>query len=53
MNFEIRTSKKFAYRFDQCADIMNHFTEALGLSRHIPVLLPTIAAPGMDFARSA
>jgi pimeloyl-ACP methyl ester carboxylesterase len=25
--------KKFAYTFDHCAEIMNHFTEALGLSR--------------------
>jgi pimeloyl-ACP methyl ester carboxylesterase len=27
-------AKKFAYTFDHYADIMNHFTEALGLSRH-------------------
>src|SRR5207253_1116315 len=27
--------KKFAYTFDHYAEIMNHFTEALGLSRHI------------------
>jgi pimeloyl-ACP methyl ester carboxylesterase len=26
--------KKFAYRFDHIAEIMNHFTEALGLSRY-------------------
>ena len=26
--------KKFAYTFDHIADIMNHFTEALGLSRY-------------------
>lgn len=26
--------KKFAYTFDHYADIMNHFTEALGLSRY-------------------
>jgi pimeloyl-ACP methyl ester carboxylesterase len=26
--------KKFAYTFDHCADIMAHFTEALGLSRY-------------------
>jgi pimeloyl-ACP methyl ester carboxylesterase len=26
--------KKFAYTFDHCADIVNHFTEALGLSRY-------------------
>jgi pimeloyl-ACP methyl ester carboxylesterase len=26
--------KQFAYTFDHCADIMNHFTEALGLSRY-------------------
>jgi pimeloyl-ACP methyl ester carboxylesterase len=26
--------KKFAYTFDRCAEIMNHFTEALGLSRY-------------------
>src|SRR5881296_2387439 len=26
--------KKFAYRFDHYAEIMNHFTEALGLSRY-------------------
>jgi pimeloyl-ACP methyl ester carboxylesterase len=26
--------KKFAYTFDHCAEIMNHFTEALGLSRY-------------------
>jgi pimeloyl-ACP methyl ester carboxylesterase len=26
--------KTFAYTFDHCADIMNHFTEALGLSRY-------------------
>jgi hypothetical protein len=25
--------KKFAYSFDRCAGIINHFTEALGLSR--------------------
>jgi pimeloyl-ACP methyl ester carboxylesterase len=25
---------RFAYTFDRCADIMNHFTEALGLSRY-------------------
>ena len=25
--------KKFAYTFDHCGEIMNHFTEALGLSR--------------------
>src|SRR6266498_2434423 len=27
-------SKKFAYTFDHYAEIMNHFTEALGLSRY-------------------
>src|SRR5229473_2739176 len=27
-------SKKFAYTFDHLAEIMNHFTEALGLSRY-------------------
>ena len=27
-------AKKFAYRFDHYAEIMNHFTEALGLSRY-------------------
>ena len=27
-------AKKFAYTFDHIADIMNHFTEALGLSRY-------------------
>jgi pimeloyl-ACP methyl ester carboxylesterase len=26
--------KKFAYTFDHCAEIMNHFTETLGLSRY-------------------
>jgi pimeloyl-ACP methyl ester carboxylesterase len=26
--------KKFAYTFDHLAEIMNHFTEALGLSRY-------------------
>jgi pimeloyl-ACP methyl ester carboxylesterase len=26
--------KKFAYTFDHCAEIMNHFTEALGLSHY-------------------
>ena len=26
--------KEFAYTFDHCAEIMNHFTEALGLSRY-------------------
>src|SRR5271169_5143905 len=26
--------KRFAYAFDHCAEIMNHFTEALGLSRY-------------------
>jgi pimeloyl-ACP methyl ester carboxylesterase len=26
--------KNFAYTFDHCAEIMNHFTEALGLSRY-------------------
>jgi pimeloyl-ACP methyl ester carboxylesterase len=26
--------KKFAYTFDRCAEIMNHFTEAQGLSRY-------------------
>jgi pimeloyl-ACP methyl ester carboxylesterase len=26
--------KTFAYTFDHCAEIMNHFTEALGLSRY-------------------
>jgi pimeloyl-ACP methyl ester carboxylesterase len=26
-------AKKFAYTFDHCAEIMNHLTEALGLSR--------------------
>jgi pimeloyl-ACP methyl ester carboxylesterase len=26
--------KKFAYTFDHCAEIMNHFTEAAGLSRY-------------------
>jgi pimeloyl-ACP methyl ester carboxylesterase len=26
--------KKFAYTFDHCTEIMNHFTEALGLSRY-------------------
>src|SRR6266576_5555799 len=26
--------KKFAYTFDHIAEIMNHFTEALGLSRY-------------------
>jgi pimeloyl-ACP methyl ester carboxylesterase len=26
--------KKFAYTFDHCAEILNHFTEALGLSRY-------------------
>jgi pimeloyl-ACP methyl ester carboxylesterase len=26
--------KQFAYTFDRCADIINHFTEALGLSRY-------------------
>jgi pimeloyl-ACP methyl ester carboxylesterase len=26
--------KKFAYTFDHCADIVTHFTEALGLSRY-------------------
>src|SRR6201981_866731 len=28
-------SKKFAYTFDHIAETMNHFTEALGLSRYI------------------
>jgi len=27
-------SKKFAYTFDHIADVMNHFTEAMGLSRY-------------------
>ena len=27
-------SEKFAYTFDHCAEIMNHFTEALGLSHY-------------------
>jgi pimeloyl-ACP methyl ester carboxylesterase len=27
-------SKKFAYTFDHIAEVMNHFTEALGLSRY-------------------
>src|SRR5229473_6005141 len=27
-------AKKFAYKFDHYAEIMNHFTEALGLSRY-------------------
>ena len=27
--------KKFAYTFDHIAEIMNHFTEALGLSRYV------------------
>lgn len=27
-------AKAFAYTFDQYAEIMNHFTEALGLSRY-------------------
>jgi pimeloyl-ACP methyl ester carboxylesterase len=27
--------KLFAYTFDRCAEIMNHFTEALGLSRYV------------------
>jgi pimeloyl-ACP methyl ester carboxylesterase len=27
--------KLFAYTFDHCAEIMNHFTEALGLSRYV------------------
>jgi pimeloyl-ACP methyl ester carboxylesterase len=27
-------SKTFAYTFDHCAEIMNHFTEALGLTRY-------------------
>jgi pimeloyl-ACP methyl ester carboxylesterase len=27
-------AKKFAYTFDHCAEIMNHLTEALGLSRY-------------------
>src|SRR3981081_3675799 len=26
--------KKFAYTFDHCAEIMNHFTEAIGLSHY-------------------
>jgi pimeloyl-ACP methyl ester carboxylesterase len=26
--------KRFAYSFDHCAEIMNHFTEAIGLSRY-------------------
>jgi hypothetical protein len=26
--------KKFAYTFDPFAEILNHFTEALGLSRY-------------------
>jgi pimeloyl-ACP methyl ester carboxylesterase len=26
--------KKFAYTFDHCAEIVNYFTEALGLSRY-------------------
>jgi pimeloyl-ACP methyl ester carboxylesterase len=26
--------KQFAYTFDHCAEIMNHFTEALGLARY-------------------
>jgi len=26
--------QKFSYTFDDCAEIMNHFTEALGLSRY-------------------
>jgi len=26
--------KRFAYTFNHCAEIMNHFTEALGLSRY-------------------
>jgi len=29
-----QTRKKFAYTFDHIAEIMNHFTEALGLSRY-------------------
>jgi hypothetical protein len=26
--------QKFAYSFDHCAEIMNHITQALGLSRY-------------------
>ncbi len=30
--------KKFAYTFDHIAEVMNHFTEALGLSRYTPYM---------------
>src|SRR5262245_50437559 len=30
--------KKFAYTFDHLAEVMNHFTEALGLSRYTPYM---------------
>src|ERR1700689_5625093 len=29
---------KFAYTFDHCAEVMNRFTEALGLSRYTPYM---------------
>jgi pimeloyl-ACP methyl ester carboxylesterase len=28
----------FSYTFDHCADVMNHFTEALGLARYTPYM---------------
>src|SRR6202521_2688588 len=31
-------SNKFAYTFDHCAEVMNRFTEALGLSRYTPYM---------------
>jgi pimeloyl-ACP methyl ester carboxylesterase len=31
--------KRFAYTFDHCAEIMNHFTEVLGLSRYTSYML--------------
>jgi hypothetical protein len=45
--------KKFAYTFDHCAEIMNHFTEALGLFRYTAYMqdlaeaavLPRLACP--------
>jgi pimeloyl-ACP methyl ester carboxylesterase len=36
--------KKFAYTFDHIADVMNHFTEALGLS-HYSLYMQITAAP--------
>jgi pimeloyl-ACP methyl ester carboxylesterase len=40
--------KKFAYTFDHYAEIMNHFTEALGPSRYTLYMSYGLSSSGSD-----